>query len=152
AVWALAGSGVSAQGFSSARVLKATGAVSVDRVLPGTSFQVAAVVDVDPAFHINAHQPTFDYLIPTVLTLSPVEGLTFHEPVYPPHVEKAFAFTDGKTLKVYEGRVLVGVDVAAAATLKPGPITLKAVFSAQACNNDSCLAPGKVAFDLPVVI
>lgn len=141
-----------AQSFTTARVLKAHGVVSVDRVHPGTSFQAAAVVDVESGWHINAHKPTFDYLIPTVLTLSPAEGLTGREPVYPPHVEKAFAFTDGKTLRVYEGQVLVGIDIAAGAGLAPGAMTLHAIFSAQACNDESCLAPGKITFDIPVAI
>jgi len=141
-----------AQAFSTAKVLKARGVVSVDRIHPGTSFQLAAVVQVEDGWHINAHKPTFDYLIPTILTVAPVDGLAYHDPVYPADVEKAFAFTDGKPLRVYEGEVLVGIDVAVGPALPPGPMTLKAIFSAQACNNESCLAPGKVSFDVPIEI
>ncbi|MBI3451125.1 MAG: thioredoxin family protein [Acidobacteria bacterium] len=142
----------SAQAFSTAKVLTARAAVSVDRVHPGTSFQIAAVVTIAPGWHINAHNPTLDYLIPSLLAIAPAEGFTYHEPVYPAHVEKAFAFTEGKTLRVYEGEIVVGLDVAAAASIAPGPVTLRATFSAQACNDESCLAPGKVSLDVPVVI
>jgi thiol:disulfide interchange protein DsbD len=144
--------GASAQAFSSARVLKARALASVDRVHPGTSFQIAVVAEVEKDWHINAHRPSFDYLIPTVVSLDPVPGLTFREPVYPAHLEKAFAFTDGKPLRVYEGEVLVGVDVAVAADVAPGPLTLKGAFSAQACNDVSCLAPGKIPIEVPVAV
>lgn len=148
----LAASPAAAQSFNSARVLKVRAVTSVDRAHPGTSFQIAVIADVDPEFHINAHVPSFDYLIPTLVKLDPADGLTYREPIYPAAVERAFKFSDGKPLKVYEGEVLVGVDVAVAAGHAPGPLTLKGVFSAQACNQDSCLAPGKVPFEVPVAI
>ncbi len=144
--------GALAQSFSSTRILKASAVTSVDHVHPGTSFQIAVVADVERGWHVNAHKPKLDYLIPTVASIAPADGFTFREPVYPPHLEKPFAFTDGKLLKVYEGEVLIGIDVSAGASLTPGPVTLRGVFSAQACNDTSCLAPGKVPFEFEVVV
>lgn len=141
-----------AQGFSSARVLEARGVASVDRVHPGTSFQIAVVADVDPEWHINAHKPSFDYLIPTLAEMDGAEGFTFSEPVYPEAVEKAFTFTKGEKLRVYEGQVLIGIDVAASTDLQPGPVILGGVFSAQACNDTSCLAPGRIPFEVPLQV
>lgn len=152
AVFVLAAAPAAAQSFSSSRVLKAEAKVSVDRVHPGTSFQIAVTAAVDEGWHVNAHQPTFDYLIPTEVKLEPAEGFTFSEPVYPPFEEKAFAFTGGKKLKVYQGRFVIGIDVAASAELAPGPVALKGVFSAQACNDTSCLAPGQVPVEIEVQI
>jgi thiol:disulfide interchange protein DsbD len=141
-----------AQGFSSARAFKATGVVSVDRIHPGTSFQLAVVVAIDHEWHVNAHKPSFDYLIPTLVSVEPAEGYSYKEPVYPPFQEKAFAFTGGKVLKVYEGEIVIGLDVAAGADLPPGEMLLKVKFSAQACNDTSCLAPGSQDVEVPVVI
>jgi thiol:disulfide interchange protein DsbD len=141
-----------AQGFSSARVLSARAVASVDRVHPGTSFQIAVIGEVEEGWHVNAHEPSYDYLIPTIVKMEPAEGFRFREPVYPPFLEKAFAFTGGKLLKVYEGRVLVGLDVAVVPDLPPGPVTLRAVFSAQACNDTSCLAPGEIPVEMPIII
>jgi thiol:disulfide interchange protein DsbD len=139
-----------AQTFSSSRVLKARGVTSVDRFHPGTSFQIAVVVEVEKGWHINAHEPSFDYLIPTLVKMDAATGFTFRDPVYPGHLEKAFTFTKGELLRVYEGQVLIGLDVAAGAGLQPGPATLQGLFSAQACNDTSCLAPGKVPLEIPV--
>jgi len=147
-----AGSPALGQGFSSSRVLKARAVASVDRVHPGTSFQIAVVADVQEGWHINAHQPSFDYLVPTAVKMEGAAGYSFHEPVYPSHVEKVFAFTKGATLRVYEGEVLIGLDVAAGLNLQPGPVTLKGVFSAQACNDTSCLAPGNLAFEVAFAV
>ncbi len=141
-----------AQGFSSTRVLKAHGVVSVDRVHPGTSFQIAVVAEVQEGWHINAHVPSFDYLVPTLVKMDEAPGYSFREPVYPQHVEKAFTFTKGAKLKVYEGEALIGVDVAAGADLQPGPATLRGVFSAQACNDTSCLAPGSLPFEVTFAV
>ncbi len=140
------------QGFSSSRVLKARAVASVDRVHPGTSFQIAVVADVQEGWHVNAHQPSFDYLVPTTVTVEGAAGYSFHEPVYPPHVEKSFTFTKGDKLRVYEGEVVIGLDVAAGRDLKPGPATLRGVFSAQACNDTSCLAPGSLPFEVAFAV
>jgi thiol:disulfide interchange protein DsbD len=146
----LAATPVAAQGFSSARVLKARAVASVEAIQPGTSFQIAVVATVDPEWHINAHEPSFDYLIPTLVEMEPADGYEFRVPVYPAFVERSFTFTKGERLRVYEGEVLVGVDVAAGSQLEPGPVTISGVFSAQACNDTSCLAPGRISVELPI--
>ncbi len=35
----------------------------------GKPARVAALVTIEPGWHVNAHKPTFEYLLPTVLTL-----------------------------------------------------------------------------------
>ena len=149
---AVAAPPASAQVFSSTRVLKVRGIASVDRFHPGTSFQIAVVAEVEKGWHINAHKPSFDYLVPTVASMEEAGGYGFGDPIYPPAEERAFTFTKGAKLRVYEGEVLVGMDVAAGADLQPGPVTLKGTFSAQACNDTSCLAPGTLHFEIPLAV
>src|SRR5215475_12767374 len=134
--------GPAAQAFTSARVVKPEAYVSLDKVPPGSPFRLAVAARIGEGFHVNAHKPSFDYLIATDLQFAPGDaaGFTLGEPIYPPPVERSFAFTDGKTLRVYEGTALIGVEATASRDLKPGARTLHATLTAQACNDNSCLA------------
>lgn len=143
-----------AQAFTSARVVKAEPYVSFDKVPPGSTFRLAAAVRVSEGWHINAHKPSFDYLIATGIEFAPenMKGLKLGEPIYPPHVERAFTFTDGKPLRVYEGTVLIGIEATAARDLTPRTRLLRATLTAQACNDSSCLAPARVPIEFSVTI
>ncbi len=150
-----AGGAPRAQAFTSGRVVKASAYLSFDRVPPGSAFRLAVAVDIDDGWHINAHEPTFDYLIPTKIEFEKNEalsGITFGEPIYPAFVERAFSFTDGKPLKVYEGRALIGVEGSAARDAAPGARTLKITLTVQACNDTSCLAPARIPVELSLPI
>ena len=81
-------------------------AISVDHVHPGSSFQVAVIATLQAEWHVNAHQPTLEYLIPTRLELEPAAGLTFGDVGYPESVRLKFQFAQ-EELDVYEGRVIM---------------------------------------------
>ncbi len=59
-------------------LVETTGVVSVDGVHPGSRFKAAVVVRLTDDWHVNAHEPTLDYLIPTGLPHT-------HKPQTPPH-------------------------------------------------------------------
>ena len=144
-----------AQAFTSARVVKVNGYLSLDKIPPGSPFKVAVELAISDGYHVNANKPTLDYLIPTVVKFAPETagaGFTLVEPIYPEFVERVFSFTDGKALRVYEGRTLIGVEGTAARTLSPMTMTLKGVVTVQACDDNSCLAPAKIPIELPVTI
>src|ERR1700693_4020567 len=50
---------------AAASVLQPQAYVSLQPVPRGHAFQVAVVAKISPGFHINAHVPSEDYLIPT---------------------------------------------------------------------------------------
>ncbi|HEY3175503.1 MAG TPA: cytochrome c biogenesis protein CcdA [Candidatus Polarisedimenticolia bacterium] len=144
-----------AQAFTSARVVKARGYLSFDKVPPGSVFRLAVELQISDGYHVNAHKPTLDYLIPTNLDLAEARtdpGFTLSEPIYPDHIERAFSFTDGVKLRVYEGRALVGVEGTAGKDLAPSIRTLKGTVTVQACNDNSCLAPAKLPVEIAVPI
>ena len=96
---------------------------------------VAISVKVDQGFHINAHKPTFDYLVPTDVTFG---GLKPASIAYPAPVRFTSRFApDG--LDVYEG------DVALVATFPKGALSgvmaVDGTVTAQACNQQTCLPP-----------
>ncbi len=145
----------SGQALSSARVVKTEGYVSFDKVHPGSSFRLAVATAIDEEWHVNAHVPSFDYLIATTLAIEEGEataGLAFDEPVYPSPVERAFAFTQGETLRVYEGTVYIGVQGRVSEGLPPGQRVVKGTLTVQACNDKSCLAPATVPVEIPLTI
>ncbi len=145
-----------ARSLTSARVVTAHGYVSLDRVPPGSGFKLAAVVEIRHGYHIHANKPTLDYLIPTALALvrePQPAGLRLGEPVYPQWVEQTFSFSsDGKPLRVYEGKLIIAVDASAARDAAQGTRTVSGTLTVQACDDASCLAPAKIPVEFPVVI
>lgn len=84
-------------------------------------------------WHINAHEPIDDYLIPTSLA---VDNLGPDEIIYPDATIKSLSFSDAP-LALYEGTFYLRAR-------KPssyGDHDLKAVLTFQACSEDICLPP-----------
>ena len=138
-----------AQLMSGEQLVKIQTALSVDTVHPGSSFQVAVIGDLEEGWHVNAHQPTLEYLIPTELNLEPVEGLTFGEIQYPEAVRLTFAFA-AEELDVYEGRVIIRFPVSIAGNDFPGERVVRGTFRYQACNDQVCLAPVSQDVTIPI--
>jgi thioredoxin:protein disulfide reductase len=105
--------------------------------------EVRARLEIAPGFHINAHRPDADFLIPTVLTLS-AAGAEFEAPRYPEPIARSFAFSEGKKVLVYDGAIEI---LARSPSAPTGPV--KAQLRYQACDEERCLPPKTVAIDLP---
>ena len=96
-------------------------------------------------FHINANPASEDYLIPTVATVKAAPGLKVGTPVYPKPVLKKFGFYEGM-LKVYEGTVQIKIPLETTGVFKP--TTLEGTLKYQACNDQACLAPKTLDWNL----
>lgn len=123
-------------------------------VLPGTAahVQVSASIRARPAheeivvslkidagYHVNANPASFDYLIPTAVTF---DGITPSHITYPePTLFKPAFAKEG--IKVYQGNVEIVAEVPKG-TLQRHPAVTGTV-SAQACNDEVCLPPAKMA-------
>lgn len=132
------------------RVVKAQGYASVDAVRPGDKFKLAVAIEVGIGYHINAHQPSLDFLIPTSVQFEQVNGIRYGEPKYPAPEQAKFEFAPDTELSVHQGTVLIIVDAEADQSLKPGPIIVRAVVTVQACNDKQCLAPADINLEIPV--
>ena len=141
---------VLAQG--SDRVVKATGYASTDVVRPGDKFKIAVSVEVGEGYHINAHHPTLDYLIPTSAAFGAPAGITIAEEKYPAPKHRKFEFAPETELAVHEGTLFITADAQADSTIKPGAATIRTLVTVQACNDSQCLAPSDLAVDLPIRI
>src|SRR5580693_6089248 len=125
--------------------------VSLQPVPRGRAFQVAVVAKISPGFHINAHVPSEDYLIPTKVSADLSPGVFLVETTYPRGVMRSFRFS--KTpLRVYEGSFTVLMKLRANGSAPIGPQKINLTVGYQACNQDACLPPTKisVAADLEI--
>jgi thiol:disulfide interchange protein DsbD len=127
-----------------ASVLQPQTYVSLQPVPRGRSFEIAVVAKISPGFHINAHMPSEDYLIPTKILADLSPGVFLVETTYPRGVMRAFRFS--KTpLRVYEGSFTVLMKLRANGSAPLGPQKIGLTVGYQACNQDACLPPTKVA-------
>ena len=124
------------------RVQKAELHLAADRTAhaPGTTARLVAVADVEPGWHLQAHVPTFDYLIPTVLRVEAPAGWPAAEVSYPEPKRYRFAFAE-EELDVYEGRVRFFFAQPIPAGAATGAATVRATLRYQACDDRQCLPP-----------
>lgn len=108
----------------------------------GNHDEIRVTVVIDEGYHVNANPPSFDYLIPTSLSVDGVPDLrieypaaTFFKPQFAP---------DG--LKVYEGRISL-IGRAPKGTLVKGSSTT-AALRIQACNDQTCLPPATLSLKI----
>src|SRR5215212_3775241 len=139
-----------AQGLSGPAI-ELKGVTSVDRAAAGSKLQAAVVMEIPAPFHVNAHKPSEDWLVPTALTLKPAPGLTFGPVSYPAPLSKTFSFSK-KPLLVHEGRLVMHVPVTIAKKAKPGIITVQATVGYQACNDKQCFIPRTRPVTIPVTV
>jgi thioredoxin:protein disulfide reductase len=125
--------------------------MATDAAHADSPIKLAVVAQVATGYHINAHKPSLDYLIPTEIKMDPENPFTVKSVVYPKGTLKKFPFSDAP-LAVYEGNVLVGAIIQAGKPLPAGSYTVKAKFAYQACNDHACLPPASVPVSLPVKI
>lgn len=117
--------------------------VSVAPVPRSSTFEVAVVVGIMPGFHMNAHKPSEEYLIPTVLTAKLPMGFREGETIYPAGIEKKLSFAD-KPLLVYTNQFTIRTKISAAANAPLGKVKLPFTLQYQACNDSVCLPPVRI--------
>jgi thioredoxin:protein disulfide reductase len=143
---------VAAFGQGSDKVVKFQGLASVERVAPQSKFKVAVVLEVADGYHINAHVPTLDYLIPTNVVFQPPAGIRVSEPLYPPPMTRTFEFAPKAQLAVHEGRVIITAEAEAEKTWKDSGSgsVIVARLTVQSCSERVCLAPARLQAEIPI--
>ena len=115
-----------------------------DAAHPGSILRIAIVVNLASGWHINAHEPKESYLIPTTLTVPDTPGFTIKQTRYPEPVNVTLEGSQD-SLRVYEGRFILGIYIAIAEDIVPGDYVLNGVLRYQACDNKQCFPPQKLA-------
>jgi thioredoxin:protein disulfide reductase len=120
-------------------------------IAAGEKATVVVTLTIESGWHINANPPSPDYMIPTTIEAKGGRGVTTAAPVYPaPHVMKV-GFDDNP-LSVYDHSARIELPVAAAKTAENGAHVLKGTLRFQSCNDQVCLAPASVPFEIAVTV
>jgi hypothetical protein len=137
---------------NAASIVKPHVFISLDQVPRGKEFQVAIVVDIAHAYHMNSHKPTDQYLIPTTLTAQLPAGFQLLDTIYPPGRLEKFSFSPDKGLDVYTGSVTLKLRLVVHADAPIGGTKIPLILRYQACNDTTCLPPVKVPVDALLVV
>jgi hypothetical protein len=103
-------------------------------------------------FHINSNKPKADYLIPTVLKLTPPEQVTVAELKYPAGEEMSFAFSPNDKLSVYSGDFSINAVLRSPASAAPGTYPVKGELRFQACDHSACYPPRSIPVQFQVTV
>jgi thioredoxin:protein disulfide reductase len=114
--------------------------VEKDGVVPGGTVHAALKVVLPEKLHTNSNKPRDTGLIPATLTITPTEGVTVAEIVYPEASDLKQAGSE-QPLSVYEREFLVGLRLNVAANAAAGDITVSGRFRYQACDEKMCYMP-----------
>jgi thiol:disulfide interchange protein DsbD len=136
----------------SERVVKAKGYASADGVRPGDKFKVAVALEVGEGYHINAHRPTLDFLIPTSVAFGAPAGISFAEEKYPAPKHRKFEFAPDTELAVHEGTLFITAEAQTDKTIQQGALNIHALVTVQACNDSQCLAPADLTVEIPIKV
>ena len=129
--------------------LTAKGSLSLDKVQLGSQFQMAVVVEIAEGWHVNAN-PAGEGLIATEVIFPDTPHLTFGEVVYPTG-EVLELGSIGKA-PVYHDTITIGVQANLSQDAPIEPITVNLELRYQACNEEQCLLPEVLAFEVPIEV
>jgi thiol:disulfide interchange protein len=118
---------------------------------PGSEVSIAAAVTVEPEWHVNSNNPTYDYLIATELEVEVPTGWPQPEIDYPAGVMKTFAFAD-KPISVYDGQFILTARLAVPREAEVGTHEIEVHLRYQACDDRSCLPPVRVSKSVTIEI
>jgi thiol:disulfide interchange protein DsbD len=114
--------------------------VETDGVRAGATVRAALQVTLPEGFHVQSNKPRDASLIATELTLDPPAGIRGAEVVFPKAVEFR---QEGlpEPLVVFDRHFTIGVQLAFAGDLAPGPRAVPFTLRYQACDDKVCFAP-----------
>lgn len=119
-----------------------------DAYRPGESARLVVELKIDPRVHINTNKPTEDYQFPTSIEWTELAGLESSPVSWPKGAMKAFEFTEGKKIGVYEGTQRATLSLKVPADATPGARKLEGTLRAQGCTHTTCYAPQSDPFEL----
>jgi len=107
---------------------------------PGGKARAALLVRLPETLHVQSNAPRDASLIPTVLTITPPDGIRVSELVFPKAKDLDQA-GQSQPLAVFENEFAIGVALDVAAGTKPGAVDLPGELRYQACDDKLCYAP-----------
>ena len=109
----------------------------------GATHRVALDATLHPqgnGLHINSNEPLEDFLIPTVLTLDPPEGISLEALAWPTPIMLEQQGSDNP-LAVFEETFVIGAAFSVASDLTAGEYSIPGSLRYQACDERMCYIP-----------
>ena len=125
------------------------GVLSVDKVQPGSTFQIAIVMTFDEGWHANAN-PAKEGLIATQVVLPEYPDLKFGDVIYPEGDVLEIASIG--TAPVYHDQTVIGVQATLEQAAQLQTVELPFKLTYQACSDEQCLLPKTVSVNIPMEI
>jgi thioredoxin:protein disulfide reductase len=118
----------------------------------GGPVRLALTVSLPAGVHTQSNKPRDPLLIPTVLDIDAVAGVTVAEIVWPPSSDFRVA-GQGEPLAVFDHEFPIGVQLTLAPSVAAGDLMVPARLRYQACDANLCYAPASavVSWKLRVV-
>ena len=104
--------------------------------------EVQVVIQIQPGWHINSHEPVQDYLIPTSVSVSG-PGITAGEASYPRGKLVKLGFSQ-ESVSVYEGEVRLNIPFERSNAADQSSTRVTVHLSYQPCDDTTCLAPASM--------
>lgn len=123
--------------------------ISLDKVQPGSEFQIAVVVTVADGWHVNAN-PTREPLIPTTIILPDIPNITFGDVIYP--AGDTLNIASIGLASVYHDTISFGIPATLLESAPVEPITVDLELRYQACNDEQCLLPETLNVSIPIEV
>jgi len=102
---------------------------------------------IAPGLHINSHNPSDKFLIPTELKLPADSGVKLEDAKYPAGAAFALPADPDTKLNVYTGEFSIDARVIA----EPGDHLVQAKLRYQACDQSQCMPPRTITVPIDVI-
>lgn len=139
-----------AQFGQSEKIVSSKMFLSVDKLRPGDTFELAVKATVKKDYHVGGADK--DALYPANLSVSGPKFIKFDAPAYPKSVRKAFPFAPDEKIPVYEDAFVIKVKGRVDKDAKLGSIAITSKLDTQACKDDQCFPPELTESELKVDI
>ena len=133
-------SGVSASAQLRQPTAELTPTVEQRTTQPGQTVTLVLRVELPENIHVQSDEPRDRFVIPTLLTVTPPEGVAVEEITYP---EATDFILEGQEepLAVFGHEFTIDVRLALEADLSPGEIVVPGSLLYQACDDRVCFMP-----------
>ena len=139
-------SGVSTSAQFRQPVAELTPAVQQQAIQPGQTVTVELRVELPDNIHVQSDEPRDPFVIPTVLTFTPPEGVTVEEITYPASTDFLLEGWE-EPLAVFEHEFTIEVRLALDPDVSPGEMVLPGSLLYQSCDDKVCFAPATAAVE-----
>jgi len=117
-----------------------------DAARPAGTIHAALRVRIQESWHVHSNKPLEEFLIPTLLTVTPPEGITLRGVFYPEPVLLELDFSD-EPLAVFENEFVIGIALEIGPGVAPGTYPIAGALQYQACDDKSCVAPNTLEME-----